>query len=237
MSEEYYRFQFFDSVQGLCSYLRGIITTAMILESIGVGSNSASALAAALQWTLKDGAGLITSLSFSHLLSRDFNGYALQFRLFADLINDVGMTLDMFLPFVPMHLLLYYGFLSTACKTMCGVAAGATRGLITVHFCEDGGDLAEVQAKESTQETAVTLIGIILGVALCSVVNATEARKWSWFIILTIVHVVANYYAVSTIKFRTLNFPRLKRVVEEFARTKRILSPIECEENVWCFCA
>ena len=113
MPPAYYQFQLFDTLQGLSSYLRNIITTSAVLQSIGVGSDAASPLAAALQWSLKDGAGLLTSLAFSHALAEEFNGFALQFRLFADVINDVGMTLDMFLPLVPPHLTLYYAFLST----------------------------------------------------------------------------------------------------------------------------
>jgi len=116
---------------------------------------------------------------------------------------------------------------------MCGVAAGATRGLITVHFCENGGDFAEVQAKEGTQETAITLVGCVLGIALSDLVNATPARRWAWFVLLTFIHVVSNFHAVSVIKFRSLNLPRLKFVVDVFNSTGTVPSPAETSENVW----
>jgi hypothetical protein len=57
-------------------------------------------------------------------------------------------------------------FLCTVCSSICfgalGIAAGATKTRISAHLAKDG-HLADVVAKESTQETAVTLIGMILG--------------------------------------------------------------------------
>lgn len=38
MREEYLAYQGWDTVQALCSYLRGILTTKAILEGSGVGS-------------------------------------------------------------------------------------------------------------------------------------------------------------------------------------------------------
>ena len=44
-----------------------------------------------------------------------------------------------------------------------GTVAGATRASITAHFAKGGNNLADVSAKEGAQETAVTLLGLLVG--------------------------------------------------------------------------
>lgn len=49
-----------------------------------------------------------------------------------------------------------------------------------------------MSAKESTQETAVTLCGILAGLAFASRI-ADPAVAWPIFLFLTALHVFANY--------------------------------------------
>lgn len=131
MREEYLTYQAWDTVQALCSYLRGVLTTKAILEGSGVGSGGwfgpiendqatddrrlsfdekndhflnpylltnnppakASALSAAVNWVFRDGVGMTCSLVFSSLAATSFDGNIKEWRLFADVINDAGLTL------------------------------------------------------------------------------------------------------------------------------------------------
>ena len=43
---EYWEYQRWDSLQGLCSYVRGVLSTSAVLEASGVGKEGASAAAA-----------------------------------------------------------------------------------------------------------------------------------------------------------------------------------------------
>eukprot|EP00966_Prymnesium_polylepis_P319134 7371173-Prymnesium_polylepis.1 len=52
--------------------------------------------------------------------------------------------------------------LGAACKSICGMVAGACRASVTAHFALRG-NLADVSAKEGAQETAVTLMGLLVG--------------------------------------------------------------------------
>jgi hypothetical protein len=56
-------------------------------------------MAAAITWVLRDGVGMFGSLVFSYAVGAQFDVSVKEWRLFADLINDVGLTLDMFAPF------------------------------------------------------------------------------------------------------------------------------------------
>jgi hypothetical protein len=222
----YWEYQMYDSLQGICSYLRGVVSSAHVLKAAGVGNREATAWSAALTWTLKDGMGMMGGLVFSSWAAPLFDSYVKEFRLFADLINNLGLTLDMLSPLVPSHLFLWVAASSTLCKTMCGMSAGATKGSITQHFAV-AGNLADLLAKEGTQETLVSLIGMTFGIVLANYfqnleksVNAdpeTAATAWKiqWIVfgMLTCLHVWANFRAVQGLRLRSLNRQRAEYVL------------------------
>ena len=130
VNQSYYQYQIYDTLQGLSSYLRSLLTTASVLSTMGIGSETATPIAAALIWAFRDGLGMIVGLLFGGAKSTAFKGYVLQYRLFADVMNDLGMIVDIALPFCdPKYYNAGYA-ISTSCKAICGVAAGATRGSI-----------------------------------------------------------------------------------------------------------
>jgi hypothetical protein len=159
VKQEYLEYQIYDSVQALCSYLRGILCTHALLISAGVGSENASALAAAITWVTRDGIGMISSIVFGTLFSVSFGVYIKEWRLFADVINDVAQVLDMLSPLFPRHMHVYVLSVSAIFKTMCGISAGATKISVTNHLCL-AQNATDVNAKEGSQETAVSLIGL-----------------------------------------------------------------------------
>jgi hypothetical protein len=231
----YLEYQLYDSLQGLCSYLRGVVCNAHVLKAAGVGNAQATAMSAALTWALKDGLAMIGALVFSYAASPRFDSHVKEFRLFADVINDVGLTLDMMAPWFagdtadPLVLLLVTSA-ATLCKTLCGMAAGATKSSITVHFAVQG-NMADLNAKESTQETLVSLTGMVLGVSLARQLTKLEESsdddmdnknnaelalylQWGIFVVLTVVHVWANWKGVKLLRLETLNRERAHIVVQ-----------------------
>ena len=144
VAEGYLEYQFYDSVQGLCSYLRGVVSTSAVLSATGVGDAQATAMSAAMTWAVRDGLGMIGGLFFSYVASPHFDAHVKEFRLLADILNDVALTLDMalplllaqhwissLLPFVSDYLPSSYLVLTSTsmlCKVACGMAAGATKG-------------------------------------------------------------------------------------------------------------
>jgi hypothetical protein len=195
-------------------------------------------MSAAITWAMRDGLGMIGGLLFSYSTSSLFDANVKEFRLFADVINDVGLTLDMIAPYVDKEHVLYVTGLGTICKVMCGIAAGATKGSITQHFCLRG-NMADLNAKEGTQETLVSLVGMLMGIALARYLHYLEQRdvsltatvSWTIFTFLTLVHVWANCEGVKVLRLRTLNRERasvaLRGIVEQLA-TK---SPKACTNN------
>jgi len=220
VGKEYMTYQICDSLQGLCSYLRGVVATSAVLKAAGVGNANATAMSAAMTWAMRDGLGMVGGLTFSYWTSSLFDAYVKEFRLFADIINDVGLTLDMLAPYAGSENVLYITSLAMICKVMCGISAGATKGSITQHFCRKG-NMADLNAKEGTQETLVSLIGMLFGIALAKYLQGMEQRdksmatalSWTIFNTLTLVHVYVNYIGVRALRLRTLNQERTKVVL------------------------
>ena len=205
---EYITFQFFDTLQAACSYLRNILTTSALLRGAGVGRDGASPIAAALAWILRDGLGMLGSLFFSCLVGSNFDHNVKEWRLFADLINDVGLTLDMLAPLASGSAgYTIVASLGVACKTVCGMVAGATRASITAHFSLRE-NLADVSAKEGAQETAVTLLGLLLGSALAHRIGESQFVAWFAFVLLTAVHVWSNWLGVGCLTLTSINGQR-----------------------------
>ena len=227
----YWEYQVYDSLQGLCSYLRGVVSSAHVLKAAGVGNQEATAWSAALTWALKDGMGMMGGLVFAAWASPLFDAHVKEFRFFADIINNVGLTLDMLAPVLSSpEQFLWVAAASTLCKTMCGMSAGATKGSTTAHFAIKG-NLADLHAKEGTQETLVSLMGMTLGIALAKYFQSLEtkvsegtmenntawAMQWSVFVSFTCLHVWANYRAVHILRLRTLNRQRATHVLQNVA--------------------
>jgi hypothetical protein len=207
------------------------VSTSAILESAGVGNAQATALSAAMAWATRDGIGMVGGLCFSFFASDLFDSHVKEFRLFADIVNDIGLTLDMLAPYMTLYYLddptkaqsytLYILSLSTICKTMCGMAAGSTKGRITQHFSKHG-NMADLTAKESTQETLVSLMGMMGGMLLAKFLNTLESNKakqefatWSIFLVLTLIHVWANYKGVVLLKLTSLNPERCRMLFRD----------------------
>lgn len=214
-SNNYLTFQIADTIQGLCSYLRGVLSTRALLEGLGVGkegdSEKALLLYATTRWIYRDGASMMSSLIFTYFNGNRFGKNIKGWRLFADVSNDIGLTLELLAPLVPFEAgFTAFILLGTICKSLCGVAAGATRSSITAHFAKDG-NIADVSAKEQSQETLVSLIGMLLGLYFIKNIEDAGNPTLTIFVFgfLTVIHVIANYIAVSSLQLRTLNKIRL----------------------------
>jgi hypothetical protein len=237
--EGYFSYQVCDSIQGLCSYLRGVLCSAKVLQAAGVGKAEATAWGAALTWALKDGMGMLGGLGFSFCASHLFDAHVKEFRLFADLINDVALTLDMLAPYCSSLLLVSAA--STLCKTLCGMSAAATKASITYHFALEG-NMADLNAKEATQETLVSLIGMLLGVALAQRLRDYEEHhaelsvsiEWTVFILLTLIHVWANWVGVCLLRLSSLNRERAELVLPPYMdrQAARVRPPAEMNESL-----
>jgi hypothetical protein len=238
---EYLIFQALDSLQALCSYLRGVLTLHATMEGLGVGGGGA-ALSATLALLLKEGSSHCSGLLFAFLAASRLDAEVRWWRLSADVANDVGLALELAAPLGGPRFFLPLTCAANACKAVCGVAAGATRVAISAHFAggargggSAGAHVAEVAAKEGTQETAVTLLGLVLGFSLAPLLNASRSAQWASFAALTLVHVAANAAAVRCLALRTLSRTRASLLLRAVAAGAAPPSPtaLRAEEPLY----
>lgn len=190
----------------------------------GVGVTDATALSAALVWVTKDGIGMIGSLVFAYHCADLFEVNVKEWRLLADALNNFGLTLDLCASMFPPSFFLLVTSVSTLSKSLCGLIAGATKARISAHFALKG-HLADITAKESTQETAVALVGLVVGMVCASYVAEDVAVTWGVFIVLLLLHQWANYQLIRVLVLDTLNPQRIhiitKRCLEASTKDTR----------------
>jgi hypothetical protein len=236
--EEYLTYQFWDSLQGLSSYVRGVLTAQSVLAGAGVGSAEASAISAAIVWAIRDGIGMISSLTLAYHYSDAFEVYFKEWRLVADILNNLGLTLSLLTSIFPSQYIVLTSC-STICQACCGLIAGSTKSRISAHFAR-GGHLADITAKESTQETAVALVGLCLGILCTKYISHDVTMTWILFLGLLALHTYANYRLVKVLVVDVLNPQRcylLVRHVMNMSSNKTVEMPspevIASSEALW----
>ena len=161
-----------------------------------------------------------------------------RWRLFADLINDIGLTLELLSPRFPDWFLLL-ACIGTLCRALCGVAAGATRASLMSHFALHN-NIADISAKEGIQETAVTLAGLVLGWQAVDWLDGDLRLTWLVFGALTAVHVWANLMAMRCLVLTSLDTQRADLCVTHFLIHRDVLTPTQAaqrESICWPLCA
>lgn len=212
--QEYSTFQLWNIIQDLCSYLRGIMSTRALLEGMGVGRADTTAVHATIQWVFRDGASMLGGLLFTAISSHDFGQNVKQWRLFADSINNFGITLDMIAPHFKDHFLAII-CLSSVCKALCGISAGATNAVITQHWGDKCGNVADVLTKNGAQHTVVSLIGLAMSVKFARLATSSPTSLWIVYSALTATHFYANYKLMKVLALSSLNRTRYDMLVRQ----------------------
>ena len=223
VTPDYFTFQCYDTIQATSSYLRGILCTQAILEGYGVGDATASAASATLTSMVRDGVSMLGGIVFAWCGAAAFGVRVKQFRLFADVINDVGMTIELLSPLFPGHFLLL-ACVGSLCRTLCGIAAGATRAALMAHFAL-ARNISDISAKEGIQETAVSVLGLIAGWQVVERLKGDLRLTWLTFALLTAVHVWANLLAMRSLILTSLTRTRADLAIDHFITTHHTPTP------------
>ena len=236
-----------DNLQDLTTSLRSVLATQRVLEGVGVGREGATALAATLDFLIRDGCGMIASLAFTSGFSSTFRRDIKKWKLFADAAVDAGITLEVAAPSLPSRWFLPVLCGANVCKALCGVAAGAVGGPVQLHWASRLGlgdeGLSEVAAKGGAQRTVVGATGLVLSGLFARWMGGRGANRPLWVgmyvmltalvssslcvcagssaltrIIETIQHLAANYRSMRIVRLDWLNRDRMDLVLDDFLR-------------------
>jgi len=236
VSDDYLEYQTWDTIQAFASSISGSLATKAVLEGVGVGDGNATTLAATITWLLRQGAGMVGQILFTWIQGSDLDHNCKRWRLFADILNDSAMCLELSGPLWPPFITQIILCFASVGRSLVGVAGGATRTAITQHQAKSG-NISDVAAKDGSQETLVNLVALIVNLIILPHVSENLALTWILFLGLTILHLYANFKAVSSLCFETLNKDRLLLAVQsyELNQAKRVECPkfINQKENVF----
>ncbi|KAF4815160.1 RUS1 family protein-like protein [Colletotrichum siamense] len=217
VSKDYLGYQLYDSLQAFFSTITSLLANRAILQGLGVGDADSSATYALLLTILKDGISRLATIGFAYRFGLVIEPECKKYRFLADIFNDSAFFLDLFSPLFGSWTKVAALVVAEALRAMCGVAAGASKAALSKHFALRG-NLSELNAKESSQETAVGLIGLIVGSFVVRHVESREA-VFALMIILVFVHLGMNYLGVRCVQLNNFNQQRATIFFEEYMKT------------------
>lgn len=232
VSEDYLAYQTYDSLQAFFSTITSLLANRALLEGLGVGDANSSATSAMLLTILKDAMSRIATIVFAHRFGLRIEPDAKKYRFLADLFNDTAFFLELYSPYLDSYGKVLALSTGEALRALCGVAAGASKAALSVHFAKHD-NLAELNAKEASQETAVGLVGLLVGTLVVKYVE-DHTSVVCLMIALVFGHLWVNYLGVCSVYMDTFNRQRATILFQRFLQTGQVMSPkdVAKEENV-----
>ncbi|KZS97189.1 DUF647-domain-containing protein, partial [Sistotremastrum niveocremeum HHB9708] len=224
VSEDYLWYQIFDSLQAFTSSIAGMLSSRAVLEGFGVGDATASPTNALILSITQEIFSRLATILFAWRLGTALEPEAKKYRLMADIFNDSSIVLDCLSPIFPGPWRVAILCLSGSLRALCGVAAGGAKAALSVHFAKSG-NIGDLNAKDSSQETVIGLMGMLAGTLIIQRIVSPFATWTSLFALLAI-HLLMNYFAVRNVIMTSLNQQRSSIVFANFIHSPTtILSP------------
>ncbi|PKK45741.1 hypothetical protein CI102_9646 [Trichoderma harzianum] len=229
VSKDYLAYQTFDSLQAFFSTISSLLANRALLKGLGVGDASSSATFALLLTILKDTTSRIATIVFAHRFGLRIEPDAKRYRFLADLFNDSAFFLELYSPYLGSWGKVIALSTGQALRALCGVAAGASKAALSVHFARQD-NLAELNAKEASQETAVGLIGLLVGTLVVKAIE-DHSSVVLLMILLVLAHLGTNYLGVRSVCMATLNRQRATILFGEYLKSGVVLSSEQVAER------
>ena len=144
--------------------------------------------------------------------------------MFADVLNDCVMAVELLAPALPRHLILPVLCLTGLGRSLVGVAGGATKAAVAQHQARQN-NMADLAAKDGSQETLVNLLGLCVNLVVLPLVTGSQFLPFLLFLLLATLHVYCNYRAVSCLVIKTLNTARLHILLDRLVSTGQVSPP------------
>ncbi|KAH6986278.1 vitamin B6 photo-protection and homoeostasis-domain-containing protein [Ilyonectria sp. MPI-CAGE-AT-0026] len=225
VSDDYFAYQTYDSLQAFFSTITSLLANRALLQGLGVGDANSSATFALLLTILKDAMSRVATIVFAQQFGLRIEPDAKKYRFLADLFNDTAFFLELYSPYFGPWGKIVALTSGEALRALCGVSAGASKAALSVHFAKHD-NLAELNAKEASQETAVGLIGLLVGTFLVKHVENHQSVVYL-MIGLVFAHLWMNYLGVRSVCMTNLNRQRATILFHEYLKTGKVLTPTE----------
>ncbi|KAK1975577.1 vitamin B6 photo-protection and homoeostasis-domain-containing protein [Colletotrichum cereale] len=223
VSDDYAAYQTYDSIQAFAGSIAGMISSRAVWEGLGVGDSLASPTGAMLIQVIRESTGRFATITFAHLFGTSIEAECKAYRLASDILCDVAMVLDCLSPFFPRSIRFMVLCFSSLLYSASGVAGNASKSSLSGHFA-NWNNLGELNAKDASQETAISLMGMITGTLVVSLLTDPKAT-WVALICLLAVHLFLNWKGVRAVKSRSLNRQRANIAFSALFSKDQVLTP------------
>ncbi|PIA32206.1 hypothetical protein AQUCO_04500063v1, partial [Aquilegia coerulea] len=241
VSDDYLEYMLLQFPTNVTAWMCHALVTSSLLKAVGVGSFSAStvaasaaATAAAIRWVSKDGLGAVGRLFIGGRFGNLFDDDPKQWRMYADFVGSAGSIFDLTTPLYPAYFLPLAALGNLAKAVARGLKDPSFR-VIQNHFAISG-NLGDVAAKEEVWEVAAQLFGLGFGIVLLDAPGLqtsymTLALTW---LSIRLSHLWLRYQSLSVLRFNTINLKRGRILVKSHVSHSTVLGCVDCnrEENI-----
>lgn len=128
VSDDYFEYQVYDTLQSSCTYLKGILTTQAVLTGLGIGNADSSLHSAMLCWILRDAVSLSSGLIFgSPFFTEIFQSDVRFWRMASECGYTLAGLLQLLIASQPQNFALY-----ASIAAVISTAAGAAGNCCSV---------------------------------------------------------------------------------------------------------
>ncbi|EXJ59165.1 hypothetical protein A1O7_06597 [Cladophialophora yegresii CBS 114405] len=231
VTADYTSYQVYDTLQAFASTIAGLLASRAVLVGMGVGSEDASLVTTMLLYIAQETIGRVATILFAHYFSQSIEAEVKFYRFFADIVNDLAFILDCLSPGLPVLGRVCTLCVSNACRAVCGVSGGSSKAILSSHFAKSG-NIGELNAKDGSQETVISLIGMWAGGFVVSKVHGTW-NTWCCLLPLLALHLWANWMAVKSVRLTSLNGERASILFSALLKGRvKNLNAIGKEESI-----
>lgn len=213
-----------------------VLSTQTLLLAVGVvgqsSATSASVMAGALNWVLKDGIGQLGGVIFASKMGevKKFDSDPKRWRMIAALSLDAAGFLEILSPLVWSSCVLPIACVANVGKNIGYMTASASRAAIHQSLAIQG-NVADVTAKSASQSMAAGLIGTGAGIGLSVLLDYNTNNFIMGFCALSLIHQGCTYISVKAVSLRHLNRHRLHVLLSEYVETRVVLTPAQVADQ------
>lgn len=226
----YGRFAFYSFIASVAGSASMVLSTQTLLLAIGVvgQETSASIMAGALNWVLKDGIGQLGGIMFASFMGRStsqFDANPKYWRMVAAFSLDAATLLEITSPLLPSSFVLPVASIANIGKNIGFLTASASRAALHQALAKTG-NLGDVTAKSGSQSMAASLFGTALGIGITPFL-ADVNHFLIGYVFLSLIHQVFNFLSLKAVPLAHFNTERLDLVLKAHMSEDKILSPAD----------
>ncbi|KAF9877408.1 duf647 domain-containing protein [Colletotrichum karsti] len=233
VTDDYAAYQIYDSFQAFAGTIAGMISSRAVWEGMGVGDSLASPTGAMMVQVIRESMGRFGTIAFAHLMGTSIEAECKAYRMASDVLCSIAFIIDCLSPMFPRHIRFMVLCFSSILFSASGVAGNASKSSLSGHFAQ-WNNLGELNAKDASQETAISLMGMITGTLVISCLT-TPTATWTTLFILIGIYLFLNWKGVRAVKSRSLNRQRANIAFSALLSKDQVLTPKDISEKELIF--